>query len=173
MSFHYSNVFFRLSITHSADPRLSKAQIIKMAKSEFRAKLNLDAPGKAKVAMSAVQRITQAKYIKKALHDHQTSITIAQNLLSSSLPTSGPTSHSRSSSPVIPPSSLLLSSPLSLLSTNHQSPDPPLSDQPPSIIKKRRVSQDKQLVLSTQVHLFDKENYSVNIENCRPKRKRT
>jgi hypothetical protein len=166
MPFGYSNVFFRLSITHSADPRLSEAQIIKMAKSEFRAKLNLDALGKAKVAMTAIQRSAQAKYIKKALHDHQTSITIAQNLLSSSLPTS------RSSSPVIPPSSLS-SSPLSLLSTNHQSPDPPLSDLPPSIIKKRRISQDKQLVLSTQVHLFDKENYSVNIENGRPKRKRT
>ncbi|KAF8179456.1 hypothetical protein BJ912DRAFT_929655 [Pholiota molesta] len=32
---------------------------------------------------------------------------------------------------------------------------PPLSDQPPSIVKKRRISQDKQLVLSTQWRIYE------------------
>ncbi|KAF8886455.1 hypothetical protein CPB84DRAFT_1850134 [Gymnopilus junonius] len=60
----------QLSLVHKADPMLSIRQITQQAKHEFRLKNNLDQPGKAKVAMTERQHITQAEYIKTAVETY-------------------------------------------------------------------------------------------------------
>jgi hypothetical protein len=164
MCFHYELLTMsRLLITHQADPQLTPHQVTLKAKKEFRIKHKLDAPGKAKRAMTTNQLDAQKKYVQKALDAHQLAVSrsIEDTETESSTDQISFFSSDIPSSPAPPPSSPNTTP--STLPTLNLPYLPPLP-------KRQRLNADRHLAKAASIETLDSVQ-NVSIRSTRSKRK--